>query len=167
MELTNYNKAKQDIIAAIAAQAKRNLDTPGDRIDIKSKWEKSGDDWQPISSSKSTKRRKISNTGNLSSSITYSVIDNILRIETASYGKTIDLGRKPGEYVPPNDLESWARQKGLKKESVFLANRKIKFFGMPATYFLTTPFEDSLETAGQILIEAYMKDIGEYIKTQK
>ena len=158
MDLTNLNNAKLQIMQTIANAAKKNLDTPQDRVSVKTKWDKTGKDWKPISSSKATKKRKISNTGSLSSSIKYKIQGRKFIIETKDYGRYIDLGRKKGEEPPTSDIKKWARSKGI-KDATFQIQRKLKFFGMPATYFLTGPVKDMLPHIGEILADAYFEDL--------
>ena len=79
-------------------------------------------------------------------------------IETLGYGRYIDLGRKKGEEPPTDEIKRWASSKGI-KDATFQIQRKLKFFGMPPTYFLTKPVEDMMPKIGNILTEAYFKDI--------
>ena len=158
MDLTNLNNAKVKILNSIVNAAKKNLDTPQDRQSVSASWKKTGGDWKPINASKSTKKRKISNTGSLSSSIKYKIENNKLIIETLGYGKYIDLGRKKGEEPPTTDIKKWATQKGI-KDATFQIQRKLKFFGMPPTYFLTGPVEEMIPKVGEILTDAYLLDL--------
>lgn len=158
MDLTNLRTAKLQILKTIQKQAKDNLNKPESRTQISAKWEKKGKDWKPLSVSKRTVKRKISNTGRLSASIKYKVIGNKLTVETLSYGRYIDLGRKKGEEPPHSDIQKWARQKGI-KDATFQIQRKLKFFGMAPTYFLTNPVKEILPKVGELLATAYAKDL--------
>lgn len=158
MELTNYNKAKADVCRMVIENSRKRLKTPGDRIRFNVKWKREGARWVATSVSKQHFTAASKTTGDLARSMRYEVKENDLIIKTLNYGRWVDLGRKPGKYVPVKDLEAWMDKKGIKVSS-FLLNRKIKFFGIEATKFLTNAIIELGPDMPEILMDAYMEDL--------
>lgn len=158
MELTNYNKAKADVCRMIIEASRKNLKTPHRRVSFRIKWEKWGPHWYVKSATASVFTAASKTTGDLSRSMKYEVKDDDLYIKTLNYGRWVDLGRLPGKYVPVKDLEEWMDKKGIKAPS-FVLNRKIKFFGIQASKFLTNAVNELSPIIPEILMDAYMKDL--------
>lgn len=72
-----------------------------------------------------------------------------LELSMEDYGQYVVLGRKPGKYAPPKDIQDWVRVKGIErnpkkiKSTAFLVNRKIYKFGIKPTDFISDYVNDN------------------------
>lgn len=125
-------------------------------------------------------------TGNLSSSLEYTIKDNKVSFISEKYGEFVDKGVKgskstypessesPFKYTtkrpPASVFEKWSKDAGIKgrdkKTGRFITRKSLSFIiansifrkGIRASLFFTKPFEEALPLFEDEMLEGYLND---------
>jgi len=164
-------------------RAKRNLGATQDRWGISSKW-KNG---RPTKWKRRKYRSRIVASGNLKSSIQYTIKDNRIIFSMLGYGENVDLGRKgrinawgigqnpSAKGAPVKAIQDWIKVRNVKprdetgqyikatknaKNSMgYLINRKIKWFGQAPSHFFRDALEQSAKEYYPEIVDSVINDI--------
>lgn len=100
-------------------------------------------------------------TGNLSSSINYEVLDDntVIIYSDAEYADNVEYGRRPGKFPPIDALAPWARRKGIPESALFPIARKIARDGIDPFPFINPTADWILnQMDSERIIDAFLKD---------
>lgn len=143
------------------------------RKGIRAKWERTTSGWKPKNITRYTYTSNMIASGFLrdnTRAVKVSELD--WEISMPFYAKYLIEGRKKGKGIPIDVMQKWIRQKKIKprggsgkfakmdRETLgFLMNRKIKYFGIEGTDFVTPEREDILRRYKSALTKAINKDL--------
>lgn len=133
-----------------------------------------------------TKRYSSETTGKLRESLDYKVTKSKngtyrLQIQAEDYWYYVNFGRRKGKFAPPSVIQAWVqakpirpqkgggkgfakRKRGDYKTLAFLINRKIMYFGIEGTKFLTKTVEINEPDLAANLGEKLAKEIADTIR---
>lgn len=166
----------------VISLAQINLGATRTKHRVRAKWKKLGPNaWQPISVQRIPFKGRISNSGNLAKSLGYDLKVKpgeilLTYFSTSPYAVFVNDGRKPGKYVPLDNLDEWMRSKpirsrdssgrfgGSPSSTRFLINRKIKHFGIEPTYFFDEAYDKISDQLPKSIENALTEDFLNLIK---
>lgn len=170
----------------VISQASIELKAKHPKKVYRANWSGSGRSLKAFNVQVKTKRYSSETTGRLRESLKFKVTQTKrgrwrLQIQAEPYWYYVNFGRRPGKYAPPPVIQSWVRKKGIQPQALdgggfkkrkrgdlesmaYLMNRKIKYFGIEGTKFLTKTVEINRPDLEKELGGKIAKDIADSIR---
>ena len=113
------------------------------------------------------KRAGKSNTGALINSLDYRLVETaneiVVYLESNSYLKYVDEGRKVGTWPNTSAIKKWVRQKGLPDSAAFPISRSIFKFGIKPTNVIDKTMKEI--TSSKTILSKLEEDIVNNVET--